>query len=234
MAWILQLEHPLEYIIHASHHMIVRDYNCSMLRAASLVLLFASLPALLNAQRSTGMAAMQGGIAASHPNFGGHPGVAAGSRSLARGHQAGHGRHKTEGYGFGAFPYFLPDYETGWPEGEETPEQANKTSLVRVTDDSARRESASPVPAQVIEIPDTKKSTQTNPLPATVFVLTDGEKLETGRYLLTANSLSLTIHRAERTIPLRMLDVDATVAANRNRGIDLRIPSDQNEISLRF
>jgi hypothetical protein len=105
---------------------------------------------------------------------------------------------------------------------------------VRVTDDSARRESASPVPAQVIEIPDTKKSTQTNPLPATVFVLTDGEKLETGRYLLTANSLSLTIHRDERTIPLRMLDVDATVAANRNRGIDLRIPSDQNEISLRF
>jgi hypothetical protein len=204
-----------------------------MLRT-SLVLLLASLPALLNAQRSPGMAAMQGGIAASHSNFGGHSGVAAGSRGLARGHQAGHGRHKTEGYGFGAFPYFLPDYETGWPEGEETPEQANKAPLVRVTDDSARRESASPVPAQVIEIPDTQKNTQTNPLPATVFVLTDGEKLETGRYLLTANSLSVTVHRAERTIPLRMLDVDATVAANRDRGIDLRIPSDQNEISLRF
>ena len=204
-----------------------------MLRAASLVLLSASLPALLNAQKSPGMAAMQGGIAAGHSNFGGHSGVAAGSRALARGHQAGHGRHKSEGYGFGAFPYFLPDYETGWPEGEETPEQANTTPLVRVTDDSAR-ESASPVPAQVIEIPDTQKSAQTNPLPATIFVLTDGEKLETERYLLTANSLSVTVHRAERTIPLRMLDVDATVAANRDRGIDLRFPSDQNEISLRF
>jgi hypothetical protein len=204
-----------------------------MLRAASVVLLFASLPALSNAQRSPGMAATQGGIAASHSNFGGHSGVAAGSRGLARGHQAGHGRHKAEGSGFGAFPYFLPDYETGWPEGEESPEQA-KTPLVRVTDDSAHRESKSPVPAQVIEIPDTQKSTQTNPLPTTVFVLTDGEKLETGRYLLTANSLSVTVHRVERTILLRMLDVDATVAANRDRGIDLRIPSDQNEISLRF
>ena len=204
-----------------------------MLRAASLVLLLTSLPALLNAQRSPGMAAMQGGIAAGDSNFGGHSGVA-GSHGLVRGHQADHGRHKTEGYGFGAFPYFLPDYETGWPEGEETPEQANKAPLVRVTDDSARREWVSPVPAQVIEIPDTQKRTQTNPLPATVFVLTDGEKLETERYLLTATSLSVTVHRAERTILLGMLDVDATVAANRNRGIDLRIPSDQNEISLRF
>jgi hypothetical protein len=204
-----------------------------MLRAASLVLLFASLPALSNAQRSPGMAAMQAGIAAGHPDFGGQPGVAAGSRGLARDHQA-HRRHKSEGYGHSAFPYFLPDYETGWPEAEETPEQANKTPLVRVTDDSAHRESASPVPAQVIEIPDTQKSTQTNPLPTTVFVLTDGERLETERYLLTANSLFVTVHRAGRTIPLRMLDVDATVAANRDRGIDLRIPSDQNEISLRF
>jgi hypothetical protein len=203
-----------------------------MLRAASLVLLFASLPALLNAQRSTGMSAMQGGIADSHPRLGGQPGVEAGSRGPARGHQAGHGRRKTEGYG--AFPYFLPDYETGWPEGEATPEQANKIPVVQVTDDSAQRESASPLLAQVIEIPDTQRITQTNPLPATVFVLTDGEKLETARYLLTANSLSLTIHRAERTIPLRMLDVDATVAANRNRGIDVQIPSDQNKISIRF
>ena len=154
------------------------------------------------------------------------------SRGPARGHQAGHGRRKTEGYG--AFPYFLPDYETGWPEGEATPEQANKIPVVQVTDDSAQRESASPLLAQVIEIPDTQRITQTNPLPATVFVLTDGEKLETARYLLTANSLSLTIHRAERTIPLRMLDVDATVAANRNRGIDVQIPSDQNKISIRF
>jgi hypothetical protein len=203
-----------------------------MLRAASLVLLFASLPALLNAQRSTGMSAMQGGIADSHPRLGGHPGVEAGSRGPSRGHQVGHGRRKTEGHG--AFPYFLPDYETGWPEGEETPEQANKIPVVQVTDDSVHRESASPLLAQVIEIPDTQRITQTNPLPATVFVLTDGEKLETARYLLTANSLSLTIHRAERTIPLRMLDVDATVAANRNRGIDVRIPSDQNKISIRF
>jgi hypothetical protein len=31
-----------------------------------------------------------------------------------------------------------------------------------------------------------------------------------------------------------MLDIDATVTANRERGIDLRIPADRNEISLSF
>ena len=141
-----------------------------MRRAASVVLLFASLPALSNAQRSPGMAAKQGGMAAGHPDFGEQRGVGAGPRGLARDYQAGHRRQRSEGYGHSAFPYFLPDYETGWPEGEETPEQA-KTPLVRVTDDSAHRESASPLPAQVIEIPDTQKSTQTNPLPATVSCL---------------------------------------------------------------
>jgi hypothetical protein len=31
-----------------------------------------------------------------------------------------------------------------------------------------------------------------------------------------------------------MLDLDAAVAANRERGIDLRIPADQSEISVGF
>jgi hypothetical protein len=46
--------------------------------------------------------------------------------------------------------------------------------------------------------------------------------------------VSLTVHRNQRTIPLQMLDLDASIAANRDRGIDLRIPSDRSEISLRF
>ena len=38
----------------------------------------------------------------------------------------------------------------------------------------------------------------------------------------------------QRTIPLDMLDINATIAANREREVDLRIPADRNEISLSF
>ena len=90
------------------------------------------------------------------------------------------------------------------------------------------------MPAQVIEIPSASKPADVKPMPATIFVLTNGEKVEAQRYLLTASSLSVTVQRNQRTIPVQMLDLDATEAANRDRGIDLRIPSDRNEISLRF
>jgi len=86
----------------------------------------------------------------------------------------------------------------------------------------------------VIELPNASKTAEIKPLPPTIFVLTNGEKLETQRYLLTASNLSVTVRREQRTVPLQMLDLDATLAANRDRGIDLRIPNDRNEISLRF
>jgi len=72
------------------------------------------------------------------------------------------------------------------------------------------------------------------PVPATIFILTTGEKVEAQRYLLTASSLSVTVQRNQRTIPVQMLDLDATEAANRDRGVELLIPTDLNEISLRF
>ena len=71
-------------------------------------------------------------------------------------------------------------------------------------------------------------------LPPTIFILANGERLETRRFLLTASNLSFNIGRQQRTIPLDRLDLDATVAANQERGIDLRIPADRNEISLSF
>jgi hypothetical protein len=40
--------------------------------------------------------------------------------------------------------------------------------------------------------------------------------------------------RQQRTVPLDMLDINATIAANHEHGIDLRIPADRNEISLSF
>ena len=67
-----------------------------------------------------------------------------------------------------------------------------------------------------------------------MFILTNGERLEAERYLLTHDNLYVTIDHQQRTIPLAMLDLNATVAADHERGIDLRIPADRNEISLSF
>jgi hypothetical protein len=58
--------------------------------------------------------------------------------------------------------------------------------------------------------------------------------VETRRFLLTASVLSFSVDRQQRVVPFDMLDIDATVSANHERGIDLRIPVDLNEISLSF
>jgi len=178
------------------------------------------------------MTAAHGGIEAVHPNFGGHSGTRGHSHGFVR-NETGRAHHLGGGYGYGAFPYFLPDYETGWPDEEQRSLEADRAPLLREHDETGRA-SGTPLPAQVIVIPNTAKSAETKPLPATVFILSNGERLETRRYLLTADSVSLTLHRNQRTIPLQMLDLDATIAENRERGIDLRIPNDRSEISLRF
>jgi hypothetical protein len=146
--------------------------------------------------------------------------------------------HHRDAAGGGGFPYFFPGYESDWPETvsqeQEREKETNPAPLVRVLEASPTRDAERAMPAQVIEIPKASKIVSPKSLPPTVFVLVSGEKLETQRYLLTATSLSATVARSQKTIPLELLDIDATVAANRNRGIDLRIPNDRNEISIRF
>lgn len=87
---------------------------------------------------------------------------------------------------------------------------------------------------QVIEISPAGNSATAKPLPPTIFVLANGERLEGRRFVLTASVLSVSIERQQRSVPLGQLDINATVAANRERGIDLRIPDDRNEISVGF
>jgi hypothetical protein len=91
-----------------------------------------------------------------------------------------------------------------------------------------------PASSRIIEVPGTANSPAAKPRPPAEFILRNGDRLEARRYLLTYDHLSLTIDRQQRTVPLGMLDLDATVAANRARGIDLRIPADRSEISVGF
>jgi hypothetical protein len=139
------------------------------------------------------------------------------------------GSHRHRGYGgYGSvfLPYDEPfDYEQPEPEAAIGP-----TPPVVVS-----RTSEPPIPkAQVIEVPGARNSGAVKALPPTVFILANGERLETRRFVLTASLLSVSIDRQLRTVPLDMLDVSATVASNRERGIDLQIPDDRNQISVRF
>jgi hypothetical protein len=72
------------------------------------------------------------------------------------------------------------------------------------------------------------------PTPATVFVLSNGDRLELTNYLLTVNSLHMQQGQTQRTIPLSALNLDATIAANRERGLDLKIPKNKSEVTLSF
>jgi hypothetical protein len=147
-------------------------------------------------------------------------------------------RHHT-GSRPGSFPYLFDlfgDYGIGSPEDVNAKEESKESPepLVRVYDETPQRAAIQPSPAQLIEIPNESKAAHRQPLPATIFVLMSGERVETQRYLLTASSLSATVQHSQRTIPLEMLDLQATLAANRERGLDLRIPENRNEVSVRF
>jgi hypothetical protein len=132
-------------------------------------------------------------------------------------------------------PYYLPLDESlgdaqpdaaGVPEGPLPP-------VVILERRSREPEPRAPKPL-VIEIPGVANSKTAKMSPPTLFILATGERLETRRFVLTASTLSVSIDRQQRTIPIAMLDLDATSIANRERGIDLRIPADRTEISLSF
>lgn len=135
-------------------------------------------------------------------------------------------------------PYYVPDDRPSSSEQSETARAPNEAALpVVITphEDVPAATRERPVPkSQVIDIPSTTSSRAAKSLVPTIFILISGERLESRRFLLSTKNVSITVDGQHRTIPLQMLDVDATMAANRQRGIDLRIPPDHNEIVLSF
>jgi hypothetical protein len=189
-----------------------------MPRAALGALLVAALSGSLLAQRGS-MASGAAVSSSSASNFRGSF-----SPHLARNHFH---RNRTGSF---LYPYFFPYDEPYGYDGPYT-EVVEKEPAPA----AAQPVALQPVPEpKVIEIPAVANQAPAKPAPPTIFILSNGERLETKRFLLRANDLSVMIDRRQRTIPLDQLDLDATVAANRDRGITLEIPLDPNEISLRF
>lgn len=79
-----------------------------------------------------------------------------------------------------------------------------------------------------------KSQPVSKPTPPAVFILSNGDRLESSRYVLTADSLLVQQGQTQRTIPLSAVNVDATITANRERGINLTIPKNTSEITLSF
>jgi hypothetical protein len=129
--------------------------------------------------------------------------------------------------------YFLPDGDSLGNDGYEQPDAeaamnapASPLMIPRTRESLPR--------SQFIEIPSAANAAAPKIPPPAVFILVNGERLEARRFLLSASLLSVSIDRQQRAVPLSMLDIGATISANHNRGIDLRIPDDRNEISLSF
>lgn len=156
-------------------------------------------------------------------SFGGQRGL---NRSVARRGEFSRGLHRGRLFG----SYFIPfddlvDYEQ--PDTEVVAAEPRPQTATQLT-------SQAPIPkSQVIEIPGVANPAAKT-LPPTVFVLVSGERLETRRFLITANRLSVNIDRQQRSIPLNMVDLNATIKSNQERGVDLQIPNDRNEISVSF
>jgi len=190
-------------------------------KAALFTLLVASfLSGAVQAQRAT--SAFHGN---SGPAF--HSGFAGQRGRFASGHGFRGRGFRRGGYG----SYFLPYYYDDEPFGYDQPEPEAQTNEPPVLMPPIQE---APIPkAQVIELPPVANATAKE-LPPTIFILANGERLEARRFVLTASLLSVNIDRRQRTVPLDMLDLNATLATNHERGIDLRIPDDRNEISISF
>lgn len=79
-----------------------------------------------------------------------------------------------------------------------------------------------------------KKQPPAQPTPPAVFILSNGDRLETARYLVTVNSVRVEQNGMQRNIPLNELNVDETLAANRARGLNIKFPTDKSQIMLGF
>ena len=95
-------------------------------------------------------------------------------------------------------------------------------------------EERKPSGMKVIDIPPDKDSHPGQPLPKAVFVLTNGERVETDRYTMDTKYIHVALEDGERIIATSAVDVQATESANHARGIDLKIPTSKSEVFVSF
>jgi hypothetical protein len=216
-----------------------------MRRSGLLVLTVLVLSAaLLHAQRAGGGSQGEGSHGGGVAGAGGH----AGGRMPGHGTRPGSsngffplrsGGHHNRGYGAVWFPYGAPYWDEDgnfWdePSDQQPPQQPAPPQVVVVQDRAPRQPAAPPQPPKLIEVPQSEEAPAAKPQPPTLFVLKGGERLESHNYVLTAQSLQIEVGHQRREIPLGTLDLDATIAANHQRGIELTVPRDRTAVFVSF
>jgi peroxiredoxin len=99
---------------------------------------------------------------------------------------------------------------------------------------AAARPPAAPTSPQLVNVPAAQSAVLAKPIPKTIFVFTNGEQLEADHYTMYSNFLHVTAEGQDRSIPVSALDVKKTVAVNRERGVNVKIPTSGNEVFLAF
>ena len=145
------------------------------------------------------------------------------------------------GYYGGYGPYSVGGLDPFWELGEPAESQASSSqqpSVIVVREPEQKAAFAPAASPKIIEVPSGtaqgKQIGPSGPVPAAVFILTSGQRLEAKRYLLTENMLQVQRGRDQQNIPMNELNVEATIAANHARGIDLQIPDGKNQLTLGF
>jgi hypothetical protein len=98
----------------------------------------------------------------------------------------------------------------------------------------AGQEQSVPDKALVIESPGAEQAAPVRPNPKTMFILANGERLESEHYTIEAGVLHVTVDGQPRTMPLSALNMNATKSVNHERGNDLKIPASRSEVLLAF
>ena len=141
-------------------------------------------------------------------------------------------QNRNNGLGYAPL-WYVPGYEETQPQAA-APAVSPITVAIRPEEPPLRGPPPPAAKPLLVDVPSDTHSAAGKPLPPAIFILASGERLEARRYMLTADALYVTIDRQQRTVKFSALDLERTVAANRDRGVNLRIPADRGEISLGF
>ena len=142
------------------------------------------------------------------------------------------------------YPGYFGDFDSYWtipdePDSPPQPEYGNQPPVIVMQAAEQPTRPEPPQPPKLIEVPldspaQGNSEAASKPSPPTIFILSNGERLEVRRYLLTVDGVRLQQGLKERIIPLSAVNLDATVAVNHEHGIDLQIPENRNQIMLGF
>ena len=141
------------------------------------------------------------------------------------------GPHQRFNRGVYAYPFYDDVLDSGYVEG------APQVIVIREEASAPVAPPAAPVIPQpkMIEVPGGASAASAVPTSPVVIVMRDGQKREMTRYTITGAYLYDSSKALQTSrIPIDDLDLEATVHANAERGVPFSIPSQRNEVVVRF